>query len=233
MSAKADIRVVADPAAVCAEVLLEAVRTRGHVVLTGGSTPKKAYELAAREPSAFAGAKLWFGDERCVPPEDERSNYGMARAALLDPVAAAGIEIAFCHRMEGELGFSEGADRYQRVLATEGAPPFELVLLGVGPDGHTASLFPGQSTLDVRERLVVGVPEAGHEPYVPRISLTFPALGRARRVVVLASGESKAGPIARAFGDDARPSRDTPSSMLPEFCSDLTVLLDEAAAREL
>jgi 6-phosphogluconolactonase len=233
MSANVEVCVVDDPAAACARELLEAVRTGGHVVLTGGSTPKTAYELAAQDAQAFAGAKLWFGDERCVGPDDERSNYRMAREALLEPVAAAGVEIGFCHRMEGELGFSEGALAYERLLASEGAPPFELVLLGVGPDGHTASLFPGQATLEERERLVVGVPEAGHEPYVPRISLTFPALGRSRRVLVLASGESKAGPIARAFGDGARPSPETPASMIAECSSEVTVLLDRAAASQL
>lgn len=228
-----DITVVEDPARACADILLDAITRGGHVVLTGGSTPKAAYQMAAERPEAFAGAKLWFGDERCVGPDDERSNYRMARQAMLDPVAAAGVEIAFCHRMEGEAGHEAGAARYEEALRREGAPPFELVLLGIGPDGHVASLFPRQPTLDERDRLVIGVPEAGLEPYVPRISMTFPTLGRARRVVVLATGESKADAVAHAFADDAAPSRDTPASMLFEFCEHLTVLLDAAAASRL
>jgi 6-phosphogluconolactonase len=233
MTGRAQVRVVADPARACADALLQAVRTGGHVVLTGGSTPKAAYEMAAREASAFAGARLWFGDERCVGPEDDRSNFRMARESLLEPVAGAGVQIGFCHRMEGELGPDAGAAAYERVLRDEGAPPFELVLLGIGPDGHTASLFPGQETLEERERLVIGVPEAGFEPFVPRISFTFPTIGSARHVIVLASGSGKADAVGRAFGEGARPSRDTPASMLPEFVENLTLLLDEPAAGRL
>jgi 6-phosphogluconolactonase len=228
-----DIQIVEDPARACADALLAAAKSGGHVVLTGGSTPKRAYELAAASPRSFAGAKLWFGDERCVPPSDERSNYGMAKAALLDPVAQAGVQIAFCHRMEGEIGPDLAAEAYERVLEQEGAPPFELVLLGIGPDGHTASLFPGQETVMERSRAVVGVHAAGLEPYVPRVSFTFPTIGAARRVMLVATGESKADAVCWAFGSQARPSHDVPASMLPEFVENLVVVLDCAAAAKL
>lgn len=227
-----DVQIVDDPARVCADALVEAARTGRHVVLTGGSTPKQAYELAAQRPKAFSGSRLWFGDERCVPPGDERSNFGMAKAALLDPVEAAGVQIGFCHRMEGEIGPDLGAEAYERKLDEEQVREFELVLLGIGPDGHTASLFPGQETVMVRDRRVVGVHAAGLEPYVPRVSFTLPAIGAARRVMLVATGESKADAVSWAFGSDARPSPKVPSSMLPEFVENLVVVLDrEAAAR--
>lgn len=228
-----ELRIVNDPAQACADALLDAVRTQGHVVLTGGSTPKRAYELAAQEAAAFAGAKLWFGDDRCVGPDDEHSNYRMAKLAMLDPVAAAGVEIAFCRRMLGELGPDEGAADYERALAEHGAPPFTLILLGLGADGHTASLFPGQASLDERSRLVVGVHEAGLHPFVPRITFTFPCIAQADQVLLLAEGEAKADAVARAFAPDAVPSAETPASLLAAHVESLTVLLDAGAASRL
>jgi 6-phosphogluconolactonase len=105
--------------------------------------------------------------------------------------------------------------------------------LGIGPDGHTASLFPDQATLQERSRLVIGVEQAGLEPFVPRISLTFPRLGAADHVVVLASGESKADAVAAAFGPGSKPDPHVPSSLLSEFAERLTVLVDPAAASHL
>jgi 6-phosphogluconolactonase len=228
-----ELRIVDDPARACADALVQAVRSGGHVVLTGGSTPKLAYELAALEPAAFAGAKLWFGDDRCVGPDDERSNYRMAKLALLDPVAAAGVEIDFCRRIMGELGPDEGAADYERALAEHGAPPFKLILLGLGSDGHTASMFPGQASLHERSRLVMGVHEAGLEPFVPRVTFTFPCIARAEHVIVLATGENKADAVARAFAPDAVPSDQTPASLLAADVESLTVLLDVDAASRL
>ena len=234
-----DIQVLDDPDATCAELLLDAARGGGHVVLTGGSGPSAAYAACARQPQAWAGARLWFTDDRCVPPEDRLSNFGMVKAALLDPVAAAGVEIGFCRRMLGELGPREGADEYERALAELGGPgpsaqiEFELMLLGVGPDAHICSMFPGQESLGERERLAVGVPVAGMEPFVPRVTLTFPAIARARSVVVLATGTSKADAIARGFADDARPSPDAPLSLLAEHAENVRVLLDSEAASRL
>ena len=107
------------------------------------------------------------------------------------------------------------------------------MLLGIGPDGHTASLFPDQPSVQEHSRLVVGVPEAGLEPFVPRISLTFPALGHAERVVFLVSGAAKADAVARAFGPGAKPDPHIPASLVPEFAEEVTVLLDPAAAQKL
>jgi 6-phosphogluconolactonase len=135
--------------------------------------------------------------------------------------------------MAGELGPEEGAADYIRQLSEAGDPELDLILLGIGPDAHIASMFPGQSSLEEDSRLVVGVPEAGHEPYVPRISFTFPALARARQVLLLATGSSKADAVAKAFGSEARPTTAAPASMLVEHAKALTVLLDRDAAAGL
>lgn len=228
-----DIQVLSDPVPAFTRAILDAARSRGHIALTGGSTPKVAYQQAAEQPDAFEGAHIWFGDERCVPPEDDRSNFGMAQQALLDPLEQAGVRPGGVHRMKGEMGPEAGAEDYAHQLDEASDPQFDLILLGIGPDAHIASMFPGQSSLQERSRLVVGVPEAGHEPYVPRISLTFPALARARQIIVLATGSSKAEAIARAFGPQAQPSPDAPASMLVDHAQALTVLLDREAAAGL
>jgi 6-phosphogluconolactonase len=232
-----DIRIVDNPDAVCAALLTDAARSGGHVVLTGGSGPKNAYAECTQQAPAWAGAKLWLSDDRCVPPDDQGSNFGMIKEALLDPIAAAGVEIDFCRRVYGELGPEQGALDYEQALASlaggSGQIEFELMLIGIGPDAHICSMFPGQESLDERERLVVGVPVAGLEPFIPRVTLTFPAIRRARRVVVLAKGASKADAISRAFADDARPSRQVPASLLAEHSDDVTVLLDMEAASRL
>jgi 6-phosphogluconolactonase len=135
--------------------------------------------------------------------------------------------------MRGELGPEEGADDYERELRAAGPPEFDLVLLGIGPDGHTASLFPGQPTLSERERLVVGVPEAGLEPFVPRITMTLPALSASQRIIILAAGESKADAIAEAFGPNSEPDPRVPASLLAPEARLVTVLLDRDAASGL
>jgi 6-phosphogluconolactonase len=232
---KPDIEVTEDPARACAAMLLGVAAGDGNVVLTGGSTPRDAYGELARAVKEVGvdvrGTTFWFGDERCVPPEDERSNYGMVRDSLLEPLGdAAPLDVK---RMKGELGPEAGAQDYEQQLRDAGVPRFDLLMLGIGPDGHTASMFPDQVSLAERERLVVGVEQAGHEPYVPRVTMTFPALALAEHIVVLAAGESKAGPIAWAFGKDAVPSPHVPSSMIPPVAKRLTVLVDPAAAAQL
>jgi 6-phosphogluconolactonase len=217
-----------DPAAACAELLLEAAAAGGQIVLTGGSTPRTAYERAARKPEAWEHATLWFGDERCVPPSDDRSNYGMANEALISRVTPRSV-----HRIQGELGPTEAADAYEHDLRVAGPPEFDLMLLGLGPDGHLASLFPDQETLSERSRLAVGVPEAGLEPFVARVSMTLPMLASAKRIVFLVSGQSKASAVAKAFGPNAQPDRTVPASLLPPLVNEVTVLLDPAAASEV
>jgi 6-phosphogluconolactonase len=224
------IEVLDDPGARAAEVLARVGGAGGHVALTGGSTPRGAYERAAAMDVDWSGATLWFGDERCVAPEDERSNYAMAKASLLDRIDGAPPVV---HRIKGEEGPGEAADDYEmrlRDVFGSDLPVLDLVLLGLGGDGHCASLFPGKPEVSVTDRLVVGVPEAGLEPFVPRVTFTLPLINAARDVVFLVTGAGKAEAAARAFGGDT-PDPDTPASLVTG--GSLTVLLDQAAAERL
>lgn len=230
-----EIEVLDDPARACAAMLVGAAASGDDIVLTGGSTPRKAYEAFVEAVQAvdadISDARFWFGDERCVPPDDELSNFRMANESLFAPLTERfDLEVI---RMRGELGPDAGAEDYERQLEAAGSPEFDLLMLGVGPDGHIASLFPDQPTLGERSRLVVPVHEAGLEPFVPRISFTLSAIARAKKVVVLASGSSKAAPIAAAFGPDASPGPHVPASLLPEVARHLVVLLDPPAAAAL
>jgi 6-phosphogluconolactonase len=224
--------VLDDPAGECARRLAAAAGEGSHIALTGGSTPRLAYEQAAALGADWSGATLWFGDERCVPPDDERSNYGMAAAALIERLPEPGPRV---QRMQGEKGPHAGADDYERELQTtlgEAAPRLDLVLLGLGSDGHVASLFPNAPALDVQDRLVVGVEEAGLDPYVPRITLTLPLINAARSVVFLVTGEGKAEAAGRAFGG-GEGTPDVPASLVRPHSGELTLLLDAAAAAGL
>jgi len=232
-----EIEILDDPARACAAMLVGIAAGGGHIVLTGGSTPRAAYrefvEAIRTVGIDVSGCVMWFTDERCVPPEDSRSNYAMVREALLEPLEAFG-GVPTVHRMRGELGPSDGAAEYERALRSAGPPRFDLVMLGIGPDGHLASMFPDQESLSERSRLVAGVPEAGLEPFVPRVTLTFPALVNARQIVFLATGESKADAVAAAFGPDARPDPHVPSSLLASHAKDVKevkVLLDREAGK--
>jgi 6-phosphogluconolactonase len=229
-----EIEIFDDPARACAAMLVGIAAGGGHMVLTGGSTPRAAYgefvEAVRTVGIDVSRCTLWFSDERCVPPEDERSNYGMVRDSLLDPLGhSRGLPTV--HRMQGELGPGPGAEEYERELRDAGPPRFDLVLLGIGPDGHLASMFPDQESLSERSRLVVGVPEAGLEPYVPRVTMTFPSLINARQIVFLATGASKADAVAAAFGPDAKPDPHVPSSLLAPQAREVKVLLDRDAGR--
>ncbi|MGH2881664.1 MAG: 6-phosphogluconolactonase, partial [Solirubrobacteraceae bacterium] len=135
--------------------------------------------------------------------------------------------------IKGELGPSAGAEDYERLLREAGSPRFDLMLLGIGPDGHCASLFPDQASLNERSRSVVGVEEAGLEPFVPRVSMTLPRLANAKQIVFLATGESKADAVAAAFGPRAKPDPHVPSSLLAPLAKEIKVLLDPAAAAGL
>ena len=223
-----DITVAEDAAAAArlvAERLAEQARAGGSIVLTGGSTPRHAYEIAAELESDWSRAELWWGDERCVPPGDQRSNYGMAKAALLDRLKGAPAAV---HRIQGELGRDDGVAEYKAELA--GVGPFDLVLLGLGPDGHIASLFPNFPTLDVTSRDVVGS-EAGHEPFVDRISMTLPRLCNTHELLFLVAGADKADAVARAF--KGKPSHQTPGSLARAADGTTRAILDRAAAAKL
>jgi 6-phosphogluconolactonase len=223
-----EITVVADAeeaARLVAQRLAEQARAGGHVVLTGGSTPRRAYEIAAELEPDWSRVELWWGDERCVSQDDERSNYGMTKAALLDRLA---VEPAAVHRMRGELGRDAGADEYARELT--GVSTFDLVLLGLGPDGHIASLFPDFPTLGVTDCDALGS-EAGHEPFVDRISMTLPRLCATRELLFLVAGDDKADAVSRAFAGE--PSHETPGSLARATDGTTSAVLDRAAAAKL
>lgn len=224
--------IVDDPAARCAELLVEAARRGGEIVAAGGSTPRSAYELASRQPNAWRGARIWYGDERCVPPDDALSNHGMLRAALLDRLGEAASEVSV-QRIEGELGPEVASARYETALREAGVRAFDLMLLGIGPDGHTASLFAGKPAVAERSRWVVGVPEAGMAPFVPRVTLTLAAIAAARHVVFLVAGAAKAQIVAEVFGPGATPSEHRPCSLVATVNDNVTLLADPAAAAGL
>jgi 6-phosphogluconolactonase len=210
-------------AAVVAERLVRAAREGGDVVLTGGKTPEQAYKEAANRAPDWSNVDVWWGDERCVPPDDEKSNYGMAKRTLLDRLDLAPRGV---HRIRGELGKEDAAADYEREL---GDTQLDLLLLGVGPDGHVASLFPNAPTLRRRKRVLPA--EAGLEPFVDRVTLSLPTLCSAGEIVFLLSGESKADAAARAFAAD--PSPDTPASLVRARAGRTIAILDRAAAAKL
>jgi 6-phosphogluconolactonase len=216
----ADIRVSDDPARQAAELIAAA---GGHVALTGGSTPRVAYERAAELRDDWSGVEFWFTDDRCVPPDHEHSNFGMADRALLSRAEGATV-----HRMRGELGPDDGATAYENELAEFGPEALDLILLGVGPDAHIASLFPGDDALAERERRVVGVETPGMAPLVSRITLTLPVVNAAREIVFLVTGEDKADAVRRVFSGPPDPQ--APGSLVE---GDVVALLDPAAAARL
>ena len=221
-----DLVVVDDPAPVAAERLAAVAAAGGHVALAGGSTPRAAYELAATLVSDWSAVTFWFGDERCVAPDHEHSNYRMAKIALLDRIEGPAPSV---RRIQGELGPDAAADAYEAELRDafgDGVPEIDLVLLGLGPDAHTASLFPNEDALGERERLAVGVETPGMAPLVSRVTLTLPVLNAAREVMFLVKGEDKAEAARKAFAGPPDPS--APSSLVrPQSC---TALLDPPAA---
>jgi 6-phosphogluconolactonase len=178
--------VAAAAAADIASALGEGART---LVLAGGTTPMRCYELLAQADVRWGRVTILFGDERCVPPDHPDSNFRMARAALLDRVSPASV-----HRMPAELGPDEGAELYSRVVAS--LAPLDIVVLGIGEDGHTASLFPGHPVLQVTG-WAAGVRNSPKPP-PERVTLTLPAIQGARRVIVLATGAGKAEAVALA-----------------------------------
>jgi len=223
---KPEVHVSEDPAGEAARRLREAT---GHLVITGGSTPRAAYERVAADRSDWSGTDLWFTDERCVPPDHEHSNHRTAKEALFDRIDGETV-----HRMMGELGPADGAAAYERELRAEFGdelPVFDFILLGLGPDAHTCSLFSGDDALGERERWAVGVETPGMAPLVSRITLTLPVVNAARSVVFLVTGEDKAEAVARAFAGPPDPR--APGSLVEPASGSLDLICDEKAAARL
>ena len=211
-------------------------RERFAVALTGGSSPEGLYRLLASEPyrSQVPWQRVhWFwGDDRFVPQDDERSNAGAARRLFLDRVPAPTANVhaiptdaanpdEAARRYETELQAFHGADRLD-----PRRPLFDLVLMGVGNDGHTASLFPGHPQLEETERWAVGVPRAGQEPFVPRVTLTFPVLASTRDMLFLVTGRGKREIMSRLLSGADLPAARAHSR------GDLVWLVDRDAAPE-
>ena len=202
------------------------------VALAGGSTPEATYELLASEYTDevdWGNVHVFFGDERSVPPDDDDSNYRMARESLLDHVPVGSV-----HRMIGELLPDEAAMQYEEELReffdTLGAPPeFDLIHLGIGDDGHTASLFPDTPALEVTDRWVAQNPVPKLETV--RITLTLPVINAAKAVSFLVAGEGKAEALKEILEGDANP-RDYPAKFVRPR-EEPTWMADRGAARLL
>ncbi len=220
------------------EQALQAVAERGvaRIAISGGSTPKAAFATLGergeewREQMPWEKLELWWVDERCVPPDDADSNYRMTREALLDDVPLKPEQI---HRMEGELEPDNAAARYETALRKSfelsGAdiPRFDLVQLGMGPDGHTASLFPHTDALHVVDRLVTANYVEKLDMW--RVTLTRPVINHARHVFFLIAGTDKAVILNEVWEGPLDPER-LPSQFIAPVNGILTLLLDQAAA---
>jgi len=213
----------------------QAVADRGRfsVALSGGGTPKAAYELLATDPFRsrvdWARVHVFWGDERCVPPNDARSNYRMVREALLDHVPLPATNI---HRIRGELPPADGATDYEAVLASHfgnESPRFDLVLLGLGTNGHTASLFPGTAVLHEQRRRAAEVYVAELDMW--RVTLTAPAINAAAFAMFLVTGQEKADVVRQVIQGPRDPER-LPAQLI-QPAGELVWLLDRAAAGRL
>ncbi len=232
---------VADPAALAKtaadRVLARMSANNGRIAicLTGGSSPKKLYQLLATQ--TYRGKIPWdrvhwfIGDERFVPASDSRNNMSMARAAFLDQCAPA----ANIHPIPTDAANpDEAARRYGRELQSyygadefsSASPLFDVVLMGVGPDGHTASLFPGYPAIEENRRWVVGVPQAHVEPFVPRVTLTLPALASCREMLFEVAGAEKRAILTQVLGDENLPANRARSA------GETVWLIDKAALPE-
>ncbi|MEX2425708.1 MAG: 6-phosphogluconolactonase [Thermomicrobiaceae bacterium] len=222
-----------------AEIAGESINRHGRctIALAGGSTPKRLYQILAtneyRSKVDWSNVHLFLGDERYVPLDHPDSNYRMAKEALIDHVSISPNQV---RSVPTELDPAECAREYESVMrntfhaGADEIPEFDLILLGIGRDGHTASLFPGTSALQVHDRLVI-------ENWVPqqdsiRITFTIPTLQAARTTVLMATGDDKADAVARALEGELS-INETPSQVLRDSNGSVTFALDRAAAAKL
>jgi 6-phosphogluconolactonase len=235
----ARIDISADPAALAQRVaqwivdLACASPGRFAIALSGGSTPKRLYGLLAaaplRDQMPWQRVHLFWGDERCVPWDGPDSNYGMAREAMLAHVP---IPPGNIHGITSAATPAEAAQEYERALKSYygndtldlARPLFDIVLLGMGPDGHTASLFPGKPALEEQRRWTVEVPEPGLNPFIPRVTLTYPALNSAKSVAFVAAGADKMAMMRRVIAGE----RELPSTRIAPV-GELVWFVDHAA----
>ena len=219
----------------CARIsktLREAIRDRGGatIALSGGGSPLETYRLLAKETFDWKKIHVYWVDERAVSPDHERSNYGAAKAALLDAIA---IPESNVHRMRGEMpDASAAAADYEQVLRDTvkeklgGLPALDLMVMGIGDDGHTASLFPGEPTVNVTDRLVAAVPAAADRE--ARITLTSPVLENARASVIIVLGKSKNAALEQIWSTSGD-VKETPARIIRSFRGSITWVIDRAA----
>lgn len=235
---KPEITVLPDPAAVAAEAAERLVRaaeeaialsSRFSVALAGGSTPRALFELLAgdayRNRVDWPNVHVYFGDERTVPPDHRDSNYGMARATLLSKVPIPETQV---HRMRGEIDPQEAAKEYGQLLKDQfGDGGLDLILLGMGDDGHTASLFPGTPALaEPKHRAFANpVPKLN----TTRITMTAPFINRAREVLITVTGANKASRLSEVL-EGPRDTERLPVQLIQPTTGKLTWLVDAAAA---
>jgi 6-phosphogluconolactonase len=211
------IHVTGDWERLAAGWLARAVAAGGHVALSGGSM-RGVYALAADLEGSWANAHVWLCDERVVPFDDERSNFRLVQESVLTRVRA----VPLVHAVESALGAEAAAARYDDELR---GVTLDLAVMGIGPDGHTASLFPDAPGLEERERRAIAA-EAGLEPWVERVTMTPPVFAAAALVLYVAAGQGKAEAVKRAFADDPSPA--TPASLIRG--RETMAILDPAAA---
>jgi 6-phosphogluconolactonase len=209
-------------------------RVRFSVALSGGSTPTALYSLLAKDPYRaqipWAQVHLFWGDERCVPPDHPDSNFRLADVTLLSHVP---IPSANVYRIRGEIEPHLAARTYEGTLQDYFCGPrtrFDLVLLGLGDDGHTASLFPDSAALQERERLVVAVEASYQDRPARRVTLTLPAINTARQVLFFVTGRAKAG-IVRAVLEG--PEGHLPAQQIQPAAGQIVWMLDREAASQL
>jgi len=224
-------------AAMVAERLRAAIAERGSatIALCGGDTPGPLYERLAeahRDDVDWSRVTVVYGDDRCVPPDHALSNHRLAERALLSRVP---LDPARVHRVRGELEPAEAAADYERTLRAALAdrgpdePLLDVNVMGIGPDGHTSSLFPNAPALDEAERWAVDVPAPTHvEPHVPRVTLTMPVLDRSALVIFVVTGSGKRDALRRALTEEPSPA--TPASLV--LADGLTCWMLDAAAAE-
>jgi 6-phosphogluconolactonase len=225
-------QVAAEAAHRIAKALLNAIKLEGHatLALSGGNTPRAAYALLAKEPLDWSKIDVFWVDERAVPADNARSNYKMAKESLLD---AAKVPAENVHRMPGEAkDLAAAAKEYEALIrdvvtpGPEELPAFDAIVLGVGDDGHTASLFPGEATVDETTVLVAAVPSKGDRE--ARLTVTAPMIEQSRAAFVLATGASKAGALERTWSMDGN-LKDTPARVVRGVRGAVTWIIDKAA----
>ena len=242
MSHLVKIKVLADPSALaeaaCTEFIRLAKETlksgdRFTVVLAGGNTPREMYSRLVAVPSEWEHIHFFWSDERSVPPDHADSNFRMAKETLLNSISVPAENI---HRIQGELSAEAAAINYEAELRRffyGKTPHFDLVILGLGEDGHVASIFPNSSTIQENKRWVVAVKhDVPPTPLVDRVTLTLPLLNDAAHVLFLVSGEAKAGRLAEVVGGPFHPEVLPAQAVIPVY-GDILWMVDQTAAAKL